>query len=89
MNTEIPKEKLAVIQEALFEGRKIEAIKLYRKCLGTGLAEAKTAVDKLEVELRSQTPQKFAAKPASKGCLGIILAVCALAMVVVLLLVGR
>jgi len=89
MNTEIPKEKLAVIQQALFQGRKIEAIKLYRECLGTGLAEAKTAVDKLELELRSQSPEKFAAKPAGKGCLGIILAVCALAIVAVLLLAGR
>jgi hypothetical protein len=56
------------------------------------LAEAKTAVDTLEVELRSQSPEKFSnepAKPAAgRGCLGLVLAVCAVIVVVALWLAG-
>src|SRR4051812_19374442 len=70
MNTNIPEEKLAGIREALFQGQMIEAIKLYRECTSTGLAEAKTAVEKLEAELRTNSPEKFATKSAGKGCLG-------------------
>ena len=60
------------IREALFSGRKIEAIKLYREATGQGLVEAKAAVEKLEAELRSSAPQRFrTVKPG--GCLGIAL----------------
>jgi ribosomal protein L7/L12 len=40
------------IQEALRRGNKIEAIKLYRKLTGVGLAEAKQAIDRVEGFLR-------------------------------------
>ena len=60
MNALIPEESLARIREALFRGRKIEAIRLHRECTGTGLAEAKAAVDRLEAELRAAEPDKFA-----------------------------
>jgi ribosomal protein L7/L12 len=36
------------IQEALKSGNKIEAIKIYRELTGTGLAEAKQAIDRAE-----------------------------------------
>jgi hypothetical protein len=36
------------IRDALKRGNKIEAIKLYRELTGTGLAEAKDAIDKAE-----------------------------------------
>ena len=36
------------IQDALRRGNKIEAIKIYRELTGTGLAEAKDAIDKAE-----------------------------------------
>ena len=36
------------VQEALMRGNKIEAIKIYRELTGTGLAEAKDAIDKAE-----------------------------------------
>jgi ribosomal protein L7/L12 len=36
------------VQEALRRGNKIEAIKIYRELTGTGLAEAKDAIDKAE-----------------------------------------
>ncbi len=36
------------IQDALRRGNKIEAIKIYRELTGTGLAEAKAAIDRAE-----------------------------------------
>jgi len=41
MSTPIPEDKLSVIKEMLFQGRKIEAIKIFRKSSGAGLAEVK------------------------------------------------
>jgi hypothetical protein len=75
MNTEIPDEKLAAIKEALFRGQKIQAIKLYRNSIESGLAEAKTAVEKLEADLRTTSPEKFSAKPLSVGSFGVLMVV--------------
>jgi ribosomal protein L7/L12 len=36
------------VQDALRRGNKIEAIKIYRKLTGVGLAEAKQAIDRAE-----------------------------------------
>ena len=84
MKKQIPESALAPIKEALFQGRKIEAIKLYREQTDEGLAEAKTAVEALEAELRKSSPNLFSAKPAGKGCMGVVMMVCAIASVVVL-----
>jgi len=56
------------INEAVFAGKKIQAIKLYREQTHTGLAEAKRAVEEIEKQLRLSAPGLFTA-PASKGCL--------------------
>lgn len=66
----IPEEKIAALEEMLSQGRKLDAIKLYRGLAGVGLAEAKGEVEKLEAELRLKFPEKFPARPQSKGCLG-------------------
>ena len=55
----IPEDDLPQIREALFRGNKIEAIRLYRNCTGSGLAEAKVAVERLEAELRAAEPDRF------------------------------
>jgi hypothetical protein len=60
------------IKEALFAGQKILAIKLYREMNKVGLADAKTAVEKLEVELRAASPERFTAAPRAGGCFGAI-----------------
>ena len=60
------------IKAAILGSHKIEAIKLYREATGLGLAEAKEAVDRLEVELRSSSPNEFN-QPESRGCLGVVL----------------
>ena len=59
MGASIPEEELTRIKEALFQGRRIEAIRAYRECTGIGLGEAKPAVERLEAELRAAEPDKF------------------------------
>jgi hypothetical protein len=73
----LSQDKLAPIKEAIFSGQKIAAIKLYREATDAGLAEAKDAVEKIEAELRAASPEKFKAAPAGKGCLGVLVMICA------------
>jgi len=62
------------ICEALFEGRKIEAIKLYREMAGGGLKEAKEFIDALEARLKREQPDRFKKpEPSSSGCTGILI----------------
>ena len=89
MSLEIPEEILSEIKEALFQGQKIQAIKIYRKASEAGLAEAKDAVEKLEKELRSASPENFSSKPSAGGCFGILMLVCAIVTVAVWWLVLR
>lgn len=44
----------AEIGQLLARGKKIQAIKLYRERTGAGLDEAKNAVDRIEVMIRTQ-----------------------------------
>jgi ribosomal protein L7/L12 len=48
----IPGKPDEVIRQLLHSGRKIEAIKQYRQQYGTGLKEAKEAVERMERETR-------------------------------------
>ncbi len=66
MNSSVPDEQLAAIKEALFAGRKIEAIKIYRQSTGGALKDAKDAIDELEAALRMASPERFSTrKPGS------------------------
>jgi hypothetical protein len=64
---------LREIRDAIFAGRTIEAIKLYRQYTKSGLKEAKHAVEELEKKLRSESPERFlvdkhnAAQPETKS----------------------
>ena len=72
------------IREAIFAGRKIEAIKLYRESTGQGLKQAKDAVELLEAELRRAEPERFSvSSSAPKGCSVYVLALLAVVGVVV------
>jgi hypothetical protein len=84
MSTPLSDEQLSAIKDALFQGRKIEAIKLYREATHVGLAEAKNAVEKLE--LRKVSPGKFSTTPSGKGCLGVLVVMCATTVLLVLVL---
>jgi hypothetical protein len=61
----------AAVDQAIYRGEKIEAIKLYRAAANTGLKEAKEAVEERESFLRSQDPSRFSV--AKTGCLGLLL----------------
>lgn len=89
MSIQVPEATLAEIREALFRGQKIDAIKLYREYTETGLAEAKTTVEELEVELRSTSPDKFSAAPPGEGCcdMAAIIPVRGIAVIVMFLLI--
>ena len=66
---------LAPVAELLFKGgNKIAAIQLYREQVkpGSGLAEAKDAVEQLEAGLRAQHPEKFTAQAQKSGCTGVL-----------------
>lgn len=65
--------QLQAIAELLFQGRKIEAIKLYREATREGLAESKQAVEAFEAELRESDPQRFTAKPAGCGAAAVLM----------------
>lgn len=54
------------ITEAIFSGRKIEAIKLYREATGQGLKESKDFIEALTDRLREQHPDRVPA--ATSGC---------------------
>ena len=77
---------LQQVQNALVDGRKIEAIKLYRLDTGASLKDAKEAVDKLEAEWRVTSPEKFKAPQGRKGCRTLILIILALHLGLILFL---
>ena len=58
----------------------LQAIKLHRKATGSGLAEAKRAIEDLEVDLRRSAPEHFIAGADKKGCAGVL--VCAALMAI-------
>jgi hypothetical protein len=64
------------VLDAIFHGRKIEAIKLYRELnAGIGLKGAKEAVEKLAADLYARSPEKFTKAPAGDspaGCIAVL-----------------
>jgi ribosomal protein L7/L12 len=80
---------MAQLQEALFQGRKIEAIKRYRGATNQGLKESKDAVEKMEAELRQRSPERFSAKASGKGCTGVLLLMVTAMSVLLVLLAKR
>jgi hypothetical protein len=73
-------EQTDAITNAVFAGRKIEAIKLYREAADVELVEAKQFVERLEEELRARHPDRFATAPNKKGCLVAVAMVVAMAI---------
>jgi hypothetical protein len=67
--TEITDDERQRIIDALYAGRKIDAIKIYRQANNSDLLTAKTFIEQLETRLRAETPESFTAAQ-SKGCSG-------------------
>lgn len=67
-------EKRDQINEAIFAGHKIEAIKLYREATGVGLKEAKDFIETLTESLREQYPDRMPDQAAGCGAAVVMLA---------------
>ena len=80
MAADLTPEQREAFADALYSGRKIEAIKQLRELSGLGLKESKDIIDRLETELRAAHPEKFA--PARKDGAGCILVLVLLAAAV-------
>jgi hypothetical protein len=75
MSTELHESIIDEIREAIFAGKKIQAIKIYREAAGTGLKEAKEFIDTLAAKLYEESPDRFKSPPGSSGCAGVLLAI--------------
>ena len=71
MNGSVPSEKMERIKQAIFAGRRIEAIKFYREATGAELKESKDAITKLEQELRAHSPHQFTIASSRSGCFAV------------------
>ena len=67
MTNDIPDKVRNEINEAIFSGKKIAAIKLYRDATGAELDEAKSYIDQLTNQLRQEAPYNFKTAKGS-GC---------------------
>lgn len=87
MAQSLTQEQITAVTDAIFTGRKIEAIKLYREATNANLVEAKEFVEKLEAELRLQYPDKFSAVPQAQSMPALVLLVVAIAIGIAAVLV--
>jgi hypothetical protein len=61
-------ETIEQIKSALYNGRKIDAIKRCREATGQGLKESKDFIEELDRQLRGSEPQLFLTGPKGTGC---------------------
>jgi Ribosomal protein L7/L12 C-terminal domain len=69
---QLPDETVVRISEALYNGRKIEAIRVYREATSRGLKESKDFIEALEAQLRQETPEKFKVAPGGVSCATVV-----------------
>lgn len=69
MNTPLTPDQLRQVDEFLYKGNKIQAIKLWRQYSGRDLKDSKDAVEARCSELQISDPVHF--KKPSAGCLGL------------------
>ncbi|NBR86200.1 MAG: hypothetical protein EB141_20425 [Verrucomicrobia bacterium] len=87
LDAQIPSDALMEIHEALFHGRKMDAIKRCRAITGAELAEAVYRIERMEEDLRAATPEKFTTLPkASRGKVFRVLTLLAVLLVIVVIL---
>lgn len=68
-------EQWQAIEDELYTGRKIAAIKLFREAVGCDLKTAKDTLDRHEQVLRERDPEKFITSKSGCGSAVLILAV--------------
>jgi len=80
------------VNEALFRGRLIDAIRLYRQATGADLKQSKDFVQALEARLRAQMPERFITTPTyviqvgTAGCLALVMLLAVGCVLLILLL---
>jgi hypothetical protein len=74
------------IEQFLFQGQKVDAIKLYREVAGCQLVDAKNAVEAMEKELRKTKPGSFVTRSSSGDAFRILLIAMALGALAYVLL---
>jgi hypothetical protein len=67
VHPDLSEEQIEQINEALFAGQKIAAIKIYREATSQGLKDSKEFIEAVEARLRQEMPEKFT-RPAGAGC---------------------
>jgi len=67
MADELNDEQMEEVVDALADGNKIEAIKLYREAADVGLKDAKEFIDALIPKLVGEDPEKYAKIAKSGG----------------------
>jgi ribosomal protein L7/L12 len=72
---DVPRE----LQDLVYEGRRIAAIKLAREKMGWGLKEAKEKVEEVAARLAELSPEAFAAQKRG-GCMSVIVFALALGL---------
>lgn len=83
MSGDLSPETIDSINEALFAGDLIRAVKVYRAATDASLREANTFVAALQARLRAEMPERFpvrARKGAKLGWSGIVLILAMLAL---------
>jgi ribosomal protein L7/L12 len=78
---DINEEQLKQIEEMLFAGKAIQAIKLVREITGMGLKDAKDFVDQHAAHLREAYPDKMPASKAGCGTASLIFLTVSLSLV--------
>lgn len=73
MDPHLTPEQRHAFADALYAGKKIEAIKQLRQFSGLDLKESKDIIDALEAELRAAHPERFATAAPRKGAGCIVL----------------
>ena len=68
MEPDLTPEQRQAFAEALYAGRKIEAIKQLRELSGLGLKESKEVIERIEADLRAAHPERFAKASKGFGC---------------------
>ncbi len=68
---DLPEPIQAPVKEAIIQGRKIEAIKLYRETTNSDLKDAKEAIESITEELLKSNPELKIQK--ASGCASVII----------------
>jgi ribosomal protein L7/L12 len=92
MDDQLDPATLDRINQALFAGRFIDAIREYREATRSGLKESRDFIQALEARLRAQMPEQFTAPPRKSvevslaGCLVLLVSLAGIGLMLIWML---